>query len=301
MTGGLIGCDPWLIPILRSEAATDALVVSGSLRVLRRAPGQVLRFDRFAGEGPPLLTDSARRVATSLEGVRRKRGVDRWSFDGAAAGKDLTMESAWREFRHALRNLRQSPGFTLVTVATLALGIGANVAIFTVAKSVLLDPLPYPEPERVMVIQESNPSAGFPRFSVSPLDYLDFHDRNQTFEAMAAVSGASFALTGGDQPQRLRGVRVTGEYFDVYGIRPVLGKVITPENDTVGAERVVVLGHGFWQRRFGGDPAILDRLLTLDGESYRVIGVLPEGIQDTRDVFVPQAVDYQETDRGSHY
>ena len=222
-------------------------------------------------------------------------------FAGAAAEKGLTMESVWREFRYALRNLRQNPGFTLVTVATLALGIGANVAIFTVAKSVLLDPLPYPEPERVMLIQEGNPSAGLPRFSVAPLNYLDFHDRNQTFEAMAAVSGASFAFTGGGQPGRLRGSQVTGEYFDVYGIQPVLGKVITPENDRVGAERVTVLGHGFWQRRFGGDMAILDRLLILDGESYRVIGVLPEGFLETRDVFVPLAVDYQETGRGAHY
>ena len=140
------------------------------------------------------------------------------------------MESVWREFRYALRNLRQNPGFTLVTVATLALGIGANVAIITVAKSVLLDPLPYPEPERVMLIQEGNPSAGLPRFSVAPLNYLDFHDRNQTFEAMAAVSGASFAFTGGGQPERLRGAVPLGQ-----------GQLHTPQVD-LGVLREAALG-----------------------------------------------------------
>ncbi len=212
------------------------------------------------------------------------------------------MENIWKELRYALRNLRQSPGFTLITVATLALGIGANVAIFTVAKNVLLDPLPYPDPERLMFIQEANPAAGLPRFSVAPLNYLDFHDRNQTFESMAAVSGASFALTGGDgRPERLRGWQVTGEFFDVLGVEPGHGRLITPENDTFGAERVVVLTHRFWQSRFGGDAAILDRSLTLDGESYRVLGVLREKILDTLDVLVPMAIDYQETGRGAHY
>lgn len=212
------------------------------------------------------------------------------------------MENFAKEIRYALRNLRKSPGFTLIAVATLALGIGANVAIFTVAKNVLLDPLPYPESERLMIVQEANPSAGFPRFSVAPLNYLDFHDRNSTFESMAAVDGASFAMTSPDgQPQRLRGLQVTGEYFDVYGVQPAHGRFFTPEHDRFGAERVAVLTYSFWQSRFGGDRQILERSLTLDGESYRVLGVMPEGILTTRDVVVPMAIDYQETARGAHY
>ena len=214
------------------------------------------------------------------------------------------MENIWKEFRYALRNLRQNPGFALITVATLALGIGANVAIFTVAKNVLLDPLPYPESDRMVVIQESNPSSGLPRFSVSPLNFLDFEDRNQTFDAMAAIISESYALLDGDgQPERLKGLQVTGDYFKVLGIDPLMGRLITPENDVVGAEKVVVLGHRFWQQRFGGDSTILDRLLTLNGESYRVIGVLPAGIENIRDLFVPMAaaIDFQEIGRGAHY
>ncbi len=212
------------------------------------------------------------------------------------------MESFWSDLKYAARDFRQSPGFALIAVLTLALGIGANTAIFTVAKSVLLNPLSYPDSDRVMVVMESNPEGGLPRFSVAPLNYRDFHDQSRSFERMAAVSGDNFNLTGdGARPERLSGRRVTGEFFDVLGVDPAHGRAITPEDDQLDASKVVVLNHGFWQRRFGGDAGVVGRDLTLSGESHTVIGVMPPKFNINRDLFVPMAVDYGETHRGAHY
>ncbi|MEE8523802.1 MAG: ABC transporter permease, partial [Thermoanaerobaculia bacterium] len=213
------------------------------------------------------------------------------------------MDDFPKDLRYAVRNLLKSPGFTVISILTLALGIGANTAIFTVAKRVLLDPMPYPEPDRVMVIMESNPEGGLPRFSLSPPNYLDFHQQSKSFESSAAATGGSFNLTTDDgrQPERLPGLQVTGEYFDVYGIEPVLGRAIDDGDDRPEADHVVMLNHGFWQRHFGGDRNLLGRVLELNGEGHTVIGVLPPGFQEGRDVFVPLALDYSQTGRGGHF
>ncbi len=213
------------------------------------------------------------------------------------------MENLLNDLRYALRNLAKSPGFTVVAILTLALGIGANTAIFTVAKQVLLDPMPYPDPERVMVIMESNPEAGLPRFSVSPPNYVDFRDQNQSFESTAALTGGTFNLTSNDgrRPERLRALMVTGGFFDVYGIQPQTGRTIVDDDDRPDAAKVVILNHGFWQRRFGGAPDIVDQVLQLDGEGYTVIGVLPAAILESVDVVAPLALDYSEIGRGAHF
>ncbi|MCG8454898.1 MAG: ABC transporter permease, partial [Holophagales bacterium] len=207
-----------------------------------------------------------------------------------------------KDVRVAWRHLLQKPGFAGIAITTLALGIGANVAIFTVAKGVLLDPLPYPESERIVVVMEANPAKGFPRFSVSPPNWVDFRDQNSTFEHMAARRGASFSLTGeGLAAERLSGAAVTGRFFEVYGVMPLHGRWLRPDDDDPNAERVVVLGNGLWNRRFGASSQVLDRLLTLDGETYRVVGVMPEGFMSRQDVFVPLAMDYAEQNRGAHF
>ena len=212
------------------------------------------------------------------------------------------METLWNNVKFALRNLRRSPGFSVVAILTLALGIGANAAIFTVAKSVLLDPLPYSEPEKLVVVLESNPERGLPRFSVSPLNFQDFHASNQTFESLAAVDTESFALTAeGADPERLNVRLVTGEFFQVFGVAPRLGRAIGPEDDKPGAPKVAILGNGLWQRRFGSEEGVLDSTLVLDGEPYTVIGVAAAGFQEHRDIFVPMALDYSQTGRGAHY
>ena len=205
------------------------------------------------------------------------------------------------DFRVAWRSLLKNPGFSLVVVLTLALGIGANSAIFTVAKGVLLDPLPYPEPDRLVVIMEANLEKGFPRFSVSPPNWIDFRDRTQSYSSMAALTQANLSLVEeGHEAQRVEAFFVTGDYFEVFGVKPQFGRGLGTEDDRPEAEKVVVLGFGFWQTRFAGGE-VLDRNLVLDGESHRVVGVMPEGFQERTDLFVPLAMAYEETQRGAHY
>jgi putative ABC transport system permease protein len=205
------------------------------------------------------------------------------------------------DLRYSLRALRQSRLYTIVALLTLALGIGANTAIFTVVKSVLLEPLPYPDPERLVVGLESNIEAGYPEFPTSPLNFRDFHDQNRSFESLAAMSSTSLALTGGDRPERLRARQVTGELFQVYGTRPLRGRTIEPDDDRPDAPRVAVLGHGCWQRLFASDPEVVGRALTLDGNPTTVVGVMPPHFSPGFDIFVPLAFDYEQTNRGSHY
>jgi len=211
------------------------------------------------------------------------------------------MENLVKDLRYALRTLRQGLGFTLIAVVTLALGIGATTAIFTLVKSVLLEPLPYPEPERLVVVMENNLEAGFSRFSISPPDFQDFRDQNRVFETIAVFRGENFNLTGEERAERLQGSLVSREYFRVMGVEPVLGRAFLPEEDKPGAPPVVVLNHGLWQRRFGGDRDVLGRPLLLDGESYTVVGVMPSQFSPNRELFVPLALDYAAGNRGNHF
>ncbi len=143
------------------------------------------------------------------------------------------MSDFWRDFRRALRRLVRSPGYSAVGLVTLALGIGATTAIYTVVQNVLLEPLPYPEAERIVVVQEKNPEAGFPRFSISPLNFRDYRAMSSSFEAMAARTGTSLALTGrGDGPaRRLSGWEVTSDFLSVFGAEPLHGRDFTPGDD----------------------------------------------------------------------
>ena len=156
------------------------------------------------------------------------------------------------DFRFAFRQLFKSPGFTFTAVLTLALGIGACTAIFSVINGVLLRPLDFPQPDRIVVIRETN-LPQFPEFSVSPPNYLDWAKQTKSWHYLAAYSGAQVNLTGEGEPQRLIGVKATAHYFDVYGIKPVLGRTFVPEEDAPGKDHVVVLSHAFWQRVFGGE------------------------------------------------
>ena len=211
-------------------------------------------------------------------------------------------DSLRHDIRFALRSLLRSPLFSVTAIIILALGIGANTALFTVIKGVLLDPLAFPDPEELVVVMESAPEQGLPRFSVSPPNYLDFRDRNTTFEALSAHRGATFSLTGGSgPPERVRGLSVSGEYFDLFGLPPVVGRGIGTADDRPGTDRVVVLGHGFWQSHYGGDRGMVGQSLRLDGELYEVVGVAHPELAKERDLFVPLALDYAETGRGSHF
>jgi putative ABC transport system permease protein len=209
------------------------------------------------------------------------------------------------DFRYALRQLIKAPGFTAVAILTLALGIGACTAIFSVVNVVLLRPLNYPEPGRIVIIRETN-LPQFPEFSVSPPNYLDWEKQTKSWEYLAAYTGAGLNLTGEGEPQRLLGVKATAHYFDAFGVKPVVGRMLLPEEDAPGKNQVVVLSYPFWQRVFGGTRDVVGRAIQLNGEPYTVVGVAPVGfgLASKVDVWTPMAFKPDETAndaRGGHY
>ncbi|MGC1482496.1 MAG: ABC transporter permease [Candidatus Acidiferrum sp.] len=216
------------------------------------------------------------------------------------------IESFWQDVRCGMRMLRKNAGFAVVAVLTLALGIGANTAIFSVIHAVLLSPLPYNDPDRIVLVLESNPSRGFPQFSASPPNYMDWKKDSTAFEQMASVARGEFNYTGGTEPERLTGARVASSFFAVMGATPAMGRTFLPEDDVVGKASVVVLSHGLWTRHFASDPQVVGKSLALDGQSYRVVGVMRNGFQFPRgvDLWLPSEFDADALSpgaRGAHY
>ena len=183
--------------------------------------------------------------------------------------------SLLRDVRHAVRRLRNSPSFSAIAIATIAVAVGANTAMFSVAKGILLSPLPYPEPDRIVRVLERLPR-GEPT-GISTLNYLDWTTQNTVFEYLAAEAGWRATLTAGDEPVVIRGARVSPHYFEIFGTKAALGRTFLPDEDQPGHDRVVLLSHALWERRFGADPSLLGRNILLNGEAHTVIGVLPQG------------------------
>lgn len=176
--------------------------------------------------------------------------------------------------RYAIRTLRRSPGFTIIALLTLALGIGANTAIFSFVNGVLLKPLPCRDPHGIVMVWEKPP--GGDRNGISTLNFLDWKNQNTVFEHMAAINfGGNVTLTGAGQPEELQGVRVSASYFDIFGVQAVLGRTFAPDEDQLGKSQVVILSHRLWENRFGADPSIVGRTLTLSGKPCTVVGVMP--------------------------
>ena len=186
------------------------------------------------------------------------------------------METLFNDIRYGVRGLLKRPGFTVVALITLALGIGANTAIFSLINAVLIRQLPFGEPDR-LVWTWGNIRNGSNRASVSPLDFLDYRKQNTTFEEFAAMISVPLSanLTGSGEPERLSAAGVTGNYFQALGVKPALGRTFLPENETAGHDQVTILSYDLWQKRFGGDPGILNKKITLDDKAFDVIGVLP--------------------------
>src|SRR5215467_239311 len=178
--------------------------------------------------------------------------------------------------RHALRQIFKNPGFFAVAVAALALGIGANTAIFSAVEAVLLRPLPYFQPDRLVMVWEDSSFIGFPDNTPAPANYLDWKAQNTVFTDMAARQGSSMSLTGGGAPEQLFGQRVTTNFFDVLGVPPVIGRVFTPAEDKA-KEQVVLISYGLWQRRFGADLSLVGHTILLNHTPTKVIGVMPKG------------------------
>ena len=185
------------------------------------------------------------------------------------------MSDLLQDLKFGVRTLGKSRSFTVISLATLAIGIGGNAAIFSFVNAVLLKPLPYPEPDRIVRVLEKPPGGSYN--GIATLNYLDWVRENTVFETMAAQTGGPVTLTGVDDPVQLRGARVSASYFDVFKISAVLGRTFAPGEDEPGRDRVVVLSHGLWQNQFGGDPDLIGRSVQLNGEPHTVIGVLPPG------------------------
>lgn len=210
-----------------------------------------------------------------------------------------------QDLRYAFRVLIKNPGFTSVAVIALALGIGANSAIFSVVNTVLLRPLPYKDPDQLVMVWEDSSRHGYPRDTPAVANFIDWRDQNQTFAGMSAMAMRSFNLTGEGEPEKIEGRRVSASLFPLLGVEPQLGRTFIGDEDKTGANRVVILSHTLWQRRFRGDTSIVGKSITLNSASHIVVGVMPPQFQfPTKDdeLWVPIAFDSEEAgNRNSHY
>jgi len=189
------------------------------------------------------------------------------------------MRGLFQDFRYALRQIGKDPGFAAVAVLTLGLGIGANTAIFNLVNAVLLRPVPYKDAEQLVMVWEQNPHRGWFQNTVSGENFLDWQKQNRVFAGMAAFESNSFNLTGDSQPEEIAGERVTTNLFSVLGVQPLRGRLFLPEEER-NDRTAVIVSYGLWQQRYDGDPALVGKQITLNGESYPVVGIMPDTFAD---------------------
>ncbi|HZS06492.1 MAG TPA: ABC transporter permease [Blastocatellia bacterium] len=205
------------------------------------------------------------------------------------------METLWQDLRYGFRGLRRHPGFTLIAVLILGTGIGANTAIFSFVNGVLLRPLPLPDPDRLVVIRETNPQRGQSPTVASPRNLEDWEKESQTVEQFGAWRDWGFTLATPEGPEGVRGGIASPSLFRLLGVEAALGRTFPPEENRPGRDHVVVLSHSFWQRRFGGDAKIIGQALTLRNQSFIVVGVLPPTFEQLGlwqfNVWAPLSVD----------
>jgi len=210
------------------------------------------------------------RLARELRRVERSAPQEP-PVPGATAGR--LVAGLWQDLRYGARAMLRRPGFTALTALALALGIGANTAIFSLVNAVLLRQLPFERPEELVWVTSRRPDVDKRPFNLP--DFVDFRDQNRSLAGIAAYGTWSANLTDGGEPERLQGVRISANVFEMLGVHAAAGRLLLPEDDTPGQEHVVVLAHGLWRRRFGGDPGLVGKTLTLNGAGYTVVGILP--------------------------
>ncbi|MGH9795852.1 MAG: ABC transporter permease [Candidatus Acidiferrales bacterium] len=294
----------WLSPREWNDSVRGDLEEECARRAMRSG---ALRACTWAGM-------QALEIAAQFVLYRTRRRLARRQSDAGAAiaqaGKpvprkgDSFMQGFLQDLHYGLRMIRKNPGFALLAVLTLALGIGANTAIFTVVNAVLLRPLPYSDPDRLVYIQENNLKKGWDSFSVAPPNFVDWRAQSRSFEKMAAIDSVSFNYTGGKSPERLRGLLATEDFFPLMDVQPQLGRWFTPEEHQPGKNKVVLLTQRGWQRLFHQRDDVLGRMMMLNGEACTVVGVLPEefrmGFQ--RDLWAPLVFNADQlASRGSHF
>ncbi len=194
------------------------------------------------------------------------------------------METLWQDLRYGCRVLLRKPSYAAMAVIALGLGIGANTAIFSVVNAVLLRGLPFKDPDRLVWAQGASIQTGEQGGSISPPDFLDYRQQNRLFEHFAALMSLTYTLTGDGEPERVPAARVSADFFETLGVVPMKGRAFLPEEEQEGRNAVAVISHGLWQRRFGSEPDVIGKSLTLNGESYTVVGIMPAGFQFPREV-----------------
>ncbi|MBM3727963.1 MAG: FtsX-like permease family protein [Acidobacteria bacterium] len=248
--------------------------------------GRHRRMDQeFDEEAAAHLEMLAQRFVARGMSPEEARGAARKQFGGVTRMKeDLremravpALETLLRDARHTLRRLARSPVFTAATVLTLALGIGANTAIFSVIHGVLLKPLPFPGRDRLVSVWQTAPGVKIRDLNPSIADYVTYREHSRTFEDVALWNGFSITVTEFAEPESVAGMGVTFRLFPMLGVKPVLGRLFTEKDEFRGSPRVLMLGHGYWMRRFGGDPKVIGRRIMADGAAREIIGVLPPG------------------------
>ncbi len=235
-----------------------------------RAHLDLLTEERLREGLPP---DQARRAARLELG-----GVEQVKEDVRSSRSGVWLEQFWQDVRYGARQLRRNPGFSAVAIATLALGIGANTAIFTVVNSVILRRLPFPQPDQLVAIAETDPTDTIKNVTVDYTTTHDLEERSHSFQGMSLLMSGGGALVEGAEPERLSGVRVTSNFFDTLGVRMALGRSFLPEEDRPDNRHFLILSHELWVRRFGADPGVIGRVIRLTDASFTIVGVLPAGL-----------------------
>jgi putative ABC transport system permease protein len=280
-----------------------------ALRALLRKSQAERELDEELRNHIERQTEQNIRLGMNPEEARR---AARKGFGGVEQAKERSrdargvrwLEDLWQDLHYGARMLLKAPGFTLIAIITLALGIGANTAIFSLVNALLLRPLPYPDPDRLMVIRETK-LPEVQNSQVSPGNFLDWRKQNTVFAPLEALTVKDFNLSGDDNPERVRGMLATHGFLPMLGMTPMIGRGFLPDEDRPEHNRVVILAHAFWQRRFGGNPGIVSQTITLDDQSYTVIGVLPPNtglrIRET-EIWTPLALTADQSQQhGSRY
>ena len=235
------------------------------------------RQDR--GESTQQAAESARREfgnVALVEHVTRDQWRGRW------------IDELLQDLRFALRTLRKSPGFTAVAILTLALGIGANTSLFSVVNAVLLNPVPYPHPEQLVMLHESKPN--FRSGSISYPNFRDWQHDNRSFSSMAVTRGTSFTLTGLGEAEELRAQFISSDYFSLLNVQPVIGRFFASGEDEIGAAPIVLVSADFWHRKLSGSPDVIGKTLNLDGRAFTIVGVAPASFDIFQRVLIPTDV-----------
>ena len=277
--GWYLGCYRICLTVLplqfrRKHGNEICAVVAARLESAARSGGRMGVFRTWLFE----MTDLVRAAGNQwrcLLLVRRDPGPQPGSRQSVIQFLSRSLSAVWSDLRYAGRTLIKRPGFAAVAILSLALGIGASSAVFSVINSTVLRPLPFDDPGRLMVLLERDTRGGSDL--TSALNFLDWEDQSASFDHLAAWTHWSYTLTGGDEPTKVMGLRASAALFDVLGVHPVLGRPFTPDEQILGRDKVVVLNHAFWAARYAADPGILGQTIVLDDEEFEIVGIMPAG------------------------